>query len=117
MTLYEAGSRLVLQLNERSFSVVQSGLRVGPEIPIKGYIYGVAAPSDGLLGIATAGAGGGLYAVDPASGALAAEHLLPQGAWQIAAVPEVGKTVAVCGQGLATLRLAVPVDVMALRAT
>jgi hypothetical protein len=104
VTLHEAGSRLVLQLNERSFSIVQSDLRVGPEIPIKGYIHGVAvSPDDGLLSVATAGAGGGLYAVDPTSGALAAEHPLPQGAWQIAAVPEAGKAVAVCGPGVAIL--------------
>jgi hypothetical protein len=103
VTLHEAGSRLVLQLNERSFSVVQPDLHVGPEIPIKGYIYGVAAPPDGLLAVATAGAGGGLYAVDPTSGVLVAEHPLPQGAWQIAAAPEAGKTVAVSGPGLAIL--------------
>ncbi len=103
VTLHEAGSQLVLQFNERSFSVVQSDLRVGPEIPIKGYIYGVAASPDGLLSVATAGAGGGLYAVDPTSGVLAAEHLLPQGAWQIDAVAEAGKTVAVCGPGVAIL--------------
>jgi len=101
--LHEAGARLVLQFNERSFSVVQSDLRIGPEIRIKAYIYGVAAPPDGLVVVATAGAGGGLYAVDPTSGALAAGHELPQGAWQAAAVPEVGKAVAVCGPGVAIL--------------
>ena len=103
VALHEAGPQLVLQLNERSFSVVQSDLRVGPEIPIKGYIYGVAASPDGLLCVATAGAGGGLYAVEPTSGALVAEHVLPQGAWQMAAVPEARKTVAVCGPGIAIL--------------
>jgi len=103
VTLHEAGSRLVLQLNERSFSVVQPELRVGPEIPIKGYIYGVAASPDGLLCVATAGAGGGLYALDPTSGALAAQHALPEGAWHVVAVPEAGKAVAVCGRGVAIL--------------
>jgi outer membrane protein assembly factor BamB len=103
VALHEAGSRLVLQFNERSFSVVQSDLRVGPEIPIKGYIYGVAASPDGLLGVATAGAGGGLYAVDPTSGVLVAEQLLPQGAWQPVTVLDAGKTVAVCGPGVAIL--------------
>lgn len=103
VTLHEAGSRLVLQFNERSFCVVQSDLCVGPEIPIKGYIYGVATAPDGLLVVATAGAGGGLYAVDPTSGVLAGEHMLPQGAWQIAAVLEAGKIVAVCGPGVAIL--------------
>jgi hypothetical protein len=66
-------------------------------------MYGVAASAAGLLTVATAGAGGGLYAVDPASGALAAEHPLAQGAWQVGAVPEAGKTVAICGPGLAVL--------------
>ena len=103
VALHEAGSQLVLQFNERSFSVVQSDLRVGPEIPIKGYIYGVAAAPGGLLCVATAGAGGGLYAVEPTSGALVAEHVLPQGAWHVAAVREAGKTVAVCGPGIAIL--------------
>jgi hypothetical protein len=103
VTLHEAGEQLVLQFNERSFSVVQPDLSVGPEIPIKGYIYGVAPSSGGLLTVVTAGAGGGLYAVDPASGALAAEHPLPQGAWQVVAVPEAGKAVAVCGPGIAAL--------------
>jgi hypothetical protein len=104
VTLHDAGSLLVLQFNERSFSVVQSDLRVGPEIPIKGYIYGVAAsPDGGLLSVATAGAGGSLYAVDPRSGELQRDHLLSQGAWQVAAVPEAGKTVAVCGPGVAIL--------------
>ena len=57
--MHEAGARLVLQLNERSFSVIQPDLGVGPEIPIKGYIYGVAASRAGLLTVATAGAGVG----------------------------------------------------------
>jgi hypothetical protein len=101
--LHEAGARSVLQFNERSFSVIQPDLRVGPEVPIKGYIYGVTASPDGPLVIATAGAGGGLYAVDSGSGALLATHLVPQGAWQVAAVPDAGKTVAVCGPGAAIL--------------
>jgi hypothetical protein len=100
--LHEAGPQLVLQFNERSFSVIQSDLRVGPEIPIKGYVYGVAS-SDDLVCVATAGSGGAIYAVEPASGSLVAEHVLSQGAWQIAAVPEAGKIVAVCGPGVAIL--------------
>lgn len=102
VALHEAGPRLVLQFNERSFSIVQSDLRIGPEIPIKGYIYGVAS-SDDLLCVATAGSGGALYVVEPTSGSLVAEYVLPQGAWQVAAVPEAGKFVAVCGPGIAML--------------
>jgi hypothetical protein len=105
VTLHTSGSDLILQLDDRAFCLVHSDLRVGPEVPIKGYIYGTVATPGSSTVVATAGTGGGIYVVDPSSGALVASHPLPQGAWQVVLVPDAQKAVAVCGPGIAAVDL------------
>lgn len=102
-SVHGAGGCVVVQLSQRALRLVQSDLRAGPEIAVKGYVYDVVSSQDGVVVVATAGAGGGLYALDPSEGRCLAEHLLPQGAWQASVATDGQRAVAVCGPGLAVV--------------
>lgn len=101
--VHEAGTRAILETSGSTFCLIQADLSAGPQIRTKGYLYGAASPSGGLVVVATSGHGGGVYAIDSSTGHQVAAHMLPQGAWHVSAIAETGQAMLVCGPGVATI--------------